>query len=71
MITPLAFKYKCLQQCGFSKIVRPKSETLNPKDMLNICSKCKSTMERKELNIFDNIVAIFYIILINKIIIKN
>lgn len=54
MIAPKPFKQKC-PKCGFSKIVKPKSDAINPMDYINICPKCKSEMQRKDLNIFDKL----------------
>jgi len=54
MIKPRAFKYKC-KNCGFSKIVQPKSDVLNPLDFLNECPKCKNKMDKVELNILEKI----------------
>jgi|SaaInl4_200m_RNA_FD_contig_21_418401_length_334_multi_13_in_0_out_0_1 hypothetical protein len=54
MIAPKPFKYKCLQ-CGYSKVVRPESDVVNPIDMCNICPKCKTEMKIKTLNILDKI----------------
>ena len=48
MIAPKPFKFKC-PQCGYSKIVRPKSDVLNPTDWNSICPKCKATMNKVEL----------------------
>ncbi len=58
MIQPKTFKYIC-PKCKYEKIIKPKSDVLNPMDMMNICPKCKTSMERKELNAFDNIKSIF------------
>ncbi len=55
MIAPQPFKYKC-PKCGYSKIVKPKSDVIDLVEMLNICPKCKSEMERVELNILETIV---------------
>ena len=54
MIAPQPFKYKC-PKCGFSKIVKPKSDALSPIDMMRTCSKCQSEMERVTLNVVDRI----------------
>jgi len=54
MIAPEPFKYKC-QQCGYSKVIKPKSDVLNPIDMINICPKCKNKMEKVNLNIIDKL----------------
>ncbi len=49
MVAPQPYKLKC-QKCGYSKTVRPKSDVLNPADMLSICPKCKVGMQREELS---------------------
>ncbi len=54
MIRPKAFKYKC-PNCGYSKIVKPKSDALTPLDFISICPKCNNQMERKELNAVEKI----------------
>ncbi len=54
MIALQPFKYKCLQ-CGYSKVVKPKSDAINPIDINNICPKCKAKMERESLNIMDKL----------------
>ncbi len=54
MIAPQPFKYKC-PQCGYSKVIKPKSDAINPMDINNICPKCKSKMERESLNILDKL----------------
>ena len=51
MIAPQPFKYKC-PQCGYSKVVKPKSDALSPMEMLSICPKCKVQMDRVELSGF-------------------
>ena len=57
MIKPKPFKYKC-PQCGYSKIVRPKSDVIEPMNMMGICPKCKTRMTKKELNLLDKIFTI-------------
>jgi len=54
MIKPQPFKYKCLH-CGYSKIIKPKSDVLNPLDFINECPKCKSKMDKVELNMLEKI----------------
>ena len=54
MIAPQPFKYKC-PQCGYTKVVKPKSDVINPIDMLNICPKCKSKMDKSELSLLDKL----------------
>jgi DNA-directed RNA polymerase subunit RPC12/RpoP len=56
-IAPKPYKLKC-PNCGFSKIVKIKSDLLSPTDLINMsdkCPKCSAKMEKKELNIFDKI----------------
>ncbi|MEA3498000.1 MAG: hypothetical protein U9R16_02960 [Campylobacterota bacterium] len=52
MIAPKPFKHKC-SECGHTKIVKPKSDVLNPTDWIKICPKCKAEMTKQELNIFE------------------
>lgn len=54
MIAPEPFKFKC-SECGYSKVVKPKSDVLNPMDFMNICPKCKSSMKKVSLNFFDKL----------------
>lgn len=54
MIAPQPFKFKC-SQCGFSKVVKPKSDVINPITMIDICPKCKSKMKKVPLNFFDKL----------------
>jgi len=54
MIRPQPFKYKCTQ-CGYSKIVKPKSDVIDLRDMMNICPKCKSKMDKQSLNFIDKL----------------
>ena len=49
MIKPPPFKYKCLN-CGYSKIVRPRSDVINPLEWNSRCPKCSTTMDRVKLN---------------------
>lgn len=58
MIPPKPFKYVC-PKCGYSKIVKPKSDVLNDEELLPFCPKCETVMERKALSTFDNIINIF------------
>ena len=53
-VTPRPFKYKC-PKCGYSKIVRPKSDVINPIEWDNTCPKCQAAMESKELNIIEQV----------------
>ena len=55
MIAPQPFKYKC-PKCGYNKIVKPKSDVIDLVEMLNICPKCKSEMDRVELGILEKTV---------------
>lgn len=58
MIQPKPFKCVC-PKCGYSQVVKPKSDVLSPLDTMNICPKCQTKMEHKELNAFDLIISIF------------
>ena len=60
-VQPKPYKLVC-PKCGFTKIVAPKSDCLNPKDLMamsSICSKCGEQMERKDKNILDNVFSMF------------
>lgn len=52
-IKPSPYKMVC-PKCGYSKIVRPKSDCLDIRDVFSKCPKCNLDMERKPLNILDN-----------------
>jgi Zn finger protein HypA/HybF involved in hydrogenase expression len=54
MIQPKPFKYKC-PKCGYTKVVKPKSDALNPIDILMTCPKCKSDMDKVDLSFFDKL----------------
>jgi len=49
LIAPQPFKWKCTK-CGYSKIVKPKSDVMNPMDFIRTCPKCESQMDREELS---------------------
>jgi len=51
-ISPEPFKYVC-PKCGYSKIVRFKSDIINPLDLNSICPRCNSKMVKKELNMIE------------------
>ena len=60
-VRPNPYKLVC-PNCGYSKVVSPKSDCLSPKDLMAmspICTKCKEQMERKDMNILDDIFSIF------------
>lgn len=60
-VRPNPYKLVC-PQCGYSKVVSPKSDAFSPKDLINmspICPKCKGQMERKDKNMLDDIFSIF------------
>ena len=57
-IKPNPYKLVCLK-CGFSKVVAPKSDALNPKDLVAmspVCSKCGEKMERKSVDKLDSVI---------------
>ena len=56
MIQPSPYKYVC-PKCGYSKVVRPKSDVLNPLDLMDKCPKCSSKMGREKLSFFDNLLS--------------
>lgn len=58
MVQPKPFKFVC-SKCGYSKVVKPKSDVLSPIDMSNICPKCQNKMKQTELNAFDQLLSIF------------
>ncbi|MEA1954710.1 MAG: hypothetical protein U9O24_10000 [Campylobacterota bacterium] len=49
MIKPNPFRYKC-PKCDYSKTIRPKSDVLDPRDFMNTCPKCGTTMDKISLN---------------------
>jgi len=48
-IPPPPHKLVC-PKCGYSKIVKPKSDALDPRDMIGICPRCDIFMEKKKLD---------------------
>jgi len=58
MIKPQPLKFVC-SKCGYSKIVKPKSDALNLMDFLNTCPKCSSKMKKESINLIDNIKDLF------------
>lgn len=60
-VKPNPYKLVC-PQCGYSKVISPKSDVFSPTDLIAmspLCSKCKGTMEREKLDILDNIFRVF------------
>ncbi len=53
MIQPKPFKFVC-PKCGHSAIVRPKSDVLNPMDIMSICPKCGIPMKKTSLSTTEN-----------------
>jgi len=49
MIKPIPHKLKC-PSCGYSKVISPKSDVVNPTDFMGTCPKCKTMMGKTELN---------------------
>lgn len=58
MIQPKPYKLEC-PKCGFSKVIKPSSDVLNPKDFMSTCPRCKTKMKKIELNILDDFLNIF------------
>jgi len=52
MIAPQPFKFKC-SKCGYSKIVKPKSDVINITDISTYCPKCNTKMKKVPLGIID------------------
>ncbi len=54
-IAPKPYKLKCTK-CGYTKIVKIKSDALDGKDILamsTICPKCQGAMHRIEMNFLE------------------
>lgn len=59
-IKPIPYKLVC-PKCGHNKMVNPKSDALSSKDLMDmslICPKCNIQMDKKDLNLFDNIFSV-------------
>jgi predicted nucleic-acid-binding Zn-ribbon protein len=56
MIQPTPFKLKC-KNCGYSKIVSPKSDALDPSYLMQNCSKCNKIMEKIPLTLTDKLIS--------------
>lgn len=53
-IRPNPYKLVCIN-CGFSKIVAPRSDAFSSKDLIAmcpVCSRCGNKMERKNIDKF-------------------
>jgi Zn finger protein HypA/HybF involved in hydrogenase expression len=61
MIKPKPYKLVC-QSCGYKKIIKPKSDALNPSDMISLCPKCKGIMRRIELSEIDKVLVFLNIL---------
>jgi predicted RNA-binding Zn-ribbon protein involved in translation (DUF1610 family) len=55
---PRPFKEKC-PKCGYSKIVRPESDVIDPRDYDFFCPKCGAKMEREEYVEEKGIIGVF------------
>ncbi len=56
MIKPPPHKLKC-PKCGYSKIVSPKSDVVDPGDFVQKCQKCDTFMEKTSLSTTENLLA--------------
>ena len=54
MISPQAFKLKC-SKCGYTKIIKPKSDVVDILDINTYCPECNTKMKKVSLNIFDKV----------------
>ncbi len=57
-VKPNPYKFVC-SECGYTKVISPKSDVLNPMDLMSICPKCKAMMDKKSLNLLDNVFSLF------------
>jgi Zn finger protein HypA/HybF involved in hydrogenase expression len=60
-VRPNPYKLEC-PNCGYSRVVSPRSDALSPKDLLSmnpVCPKCKGMMDKKSANVLDTIFSIF------------
>jgi hypothetical protein len=48
MIKPKPYKLVC-RNCGYSKVVQPKSDVLSPIDMFRRCKQCEALMNKEPL----------------------
>jgi len=56
-IPPKPYKLEC-PKCGYSKVVKIRSDALTPTDLLQMsstCPKCGSQMEKKEVSLIEKI----------------
>lgn len=61
-VKPEPYKLVC-PKCGFSKVFAPRSDVLDPKDLLamnQICAKCGEKMLRKSVNKLDSLFNILF-----------
>lgn len=61
-VKPEPYKLVC-KKCGLSKVFAPRSDVLDPKDLLamnQICSKCGEKMERKSVDKLDSLFNILF-----------
>lgn len=61
-VKPEPYKLVC-PKCGFSKVFAPRSDVLDPKDLLamnQICSKCGEKMVRKSVDKLDSLFNILF-----------
>lgn len=59
MIPPKPYKLKC-PKCGYSKVIRLKSDALGAEDMVTmspICSECGGEIERVKLNVIEDAIS--------------
>lgn len=64
MIPQKPFKWVC-PECGYSKIVNPKSDVISLQELMSRCPKCGEEMEKKELRPIDTIFSLFQNVRLN------
>jgi Zn finger protein HypA/HybF involved in hydrogenase expression len=55
MIPPKPYKLKCTK-CGYTKIIKPKSDVLPSLDFITTCPKCRGKVVKCDLNLVDKII---------------
>lgn len=54
MVKPAPYKVRC-PKCGYSRVIKPKSDVIIEEAILSICPTCKCDMIREELSVLDKL----------------